>query len=365
MVRIMKKIVFFLAASVIMACSEETEDRDSSVTMDVPTVAWQQGRMTSRGMAEDFNNMVPATTVQPQSIGVWGWGGTGFSQSSGATVTEIANSEFTYNAADKHYHHGSWNATTGSASDEAYYWGTGDYSFYAYAPYTSTAASFDKTTLTLSVPEIGATDYVIANKVRSHNPATNTSIVPFIESGYSFRHIYACVQLAFAIEEKYAKLRYIDIKNVVMSVPGNGTATFTYDTSTQTASWGTAGTTDQMLTVKPHDGMPWKLGDMVGHAPGKYHSFALVYLRERLCEECPVTLEVTYDVYDLYNVKTRQNAVAKSTITFGKDVTTTEGGKKCFKAGYYYNLLVNIVPDYLYVMDDNDNGADGTIVVNE
>ena len=70
-------------------------------------------------------------------------------------------------------------------------------------------------------------------------------------------------------------------------------------------------------------------------------------------------LEVTYDVYDLNGQMTRKDVTTTSTVRLGNYVITTNSeGKKCLKAGYYYNVLIYIIPDYLYVLSDNDNGSD-------
>ena len=104
---------------------------------------------------------------------------------------------------------------------------------------------------------------------------------------------------------------------------------------------------------------PWYLGDNPNmHVSDKYHAYGHFYVMERYCDEAPITLEVTYDVYDLNGQMTRKDVITTSTVTLGNYVNTIRDGRKRLMAGYYYNVLIYIIPDYLYVLSDNDNGAD-------
>lgn len=66
----------------------------------------------------------------------------------------------------------------------------------------------------------------------------------------------------------------------------------------------------------------------------------------------PVT--ITYDVYDRGNNLLRKGETATSNLIFSRG----------YQPGYYYNIKIKIVPDFLYVMSDIDpDKPDGVVVV--
>lgn len=374
-----ERIMAYIAIGMtLVACStdeEEQRQERSDVAFSVPVEEWRSGTIATRAPSiTDFYQEAPVTAQKPTSIGVWGYNSNGdWMKSCDETPIPMKNIEFTYEeAGDKLYHKGTWNQSTNKAEGGAYPWGSNnkDYTFYAYAPYTSDAdAGYDKDTkqLTLRIPAVGTTDYLVAKTEKSHNPHNDGAIVKFTLADYTFKHITACIQLAFAIDSRYAQNRYLDIRKVTVAVNGGqgADATYTYNTTDGTATWSGTEADGKTMEVTA-TGAYWYLGDKTlegMHASERYHAYNHFYIKEQACDDAPITLKVTYDVYDMEGLLTRQGAVAESTLKLGPNVTTSSGGKKSFLSGYYYNVLVYIIPDYLYILSDNDNGADATLVL--
>lgn len=367
-----KSIVTYIAIAMsLVACTTDDGDQQQqgqqTVTLAVPVEEWRCGTTATRAPSfNDFNLNSPVTGKNPTTISVWGYNDTDWMKN--AANQPLQNVEFTYEPdGDKLYHKGTWNQSTGKAEDGAYPWGNGGtYSFYAVAPYTA-AAAFDKATQTLTLPisAVGETDYMVAKEIKSHKTKEDGAVVKFTQTDYQFKHITACIQLAFALDSRYAKNRYLHIKTVKATVGGvGGQAEYTYNPTKKTESMSGGETTEPLTLTLTTTENPWYIGDNPNmHVSDKYHAYGHFYVMERYCDEAPITLKVTYDVYDMKGLLTRKDAVAESTLTPGATITTSSGGKKSFLSGYYYNLLVYIIPDYLYILSDNDNGADATLVL--
>lgn len=349
----------------LVACStddgETQQQGQQTVALAAPVEEWRCGTTATRAPSfNDFNQNSPVTAENPKTIGVWGYNDTDWMKN----PAPMRNVEFTYEATgDKLYHKGTWNQSTNKPENGAYPWGDGGtFFFYAVAPYTANAAAFDKETktLTMTIPALSATDYMVAKQIKNHYTKTDGAIVKFTLTDYTFKHITACIQLAFALDSRYARNRYLDIKSVKAAVGGGvGQATYTYNPNDKTESWSATTTDATMLPLTDADSH-WYIGDNPNmHVSDKYHAFTHFYVKEQLCTDAPITLEVTYDVYDLNGQMTRKDVTTTSTVRLGNYVITTNSeGKKCLKAGYYYNVLIYIIPDYLYVLSDNDNGSD-------
>lgn len=229
---------------------------------------------------------------------------------------------------------------------------------------------------------------------------------------YRLQHLYAAVQFCFALDEKYAEQRYLHIKDVTITTDeafiGNDgelqVTTYTITkgiapndltfTTDETLNNGTpraivigewTPTNQFLLGVTSAEGIiindPGKLsatyqpGDAIPYVKDseKYFAFGNLYLwpqdnKERTGtdgEGKPVydpsgkpkqfKINVRYDVYDRTGQKTRENATANSIMTFPN---TGTGAITNFVAGSYYNILIKIKPDFLYVLSDTDASAD-------
>ncbi len=357
----------------LVACSTDDGDQQQqgqqTVTLAVPVEEWRCGTTVTRAPSfNDFNQNSPVTGKNPTEISVWGYNASGWMMN--ANNDPLQNILFKYEPdGDKLYHKGTWNQSTEKPDGGAYPWGNGGtYSFYAVAPYNDNAATdFDKETKTLTLPfdAVGKTDYMVAKDIKIHKTKEDGAIVKFTQTDYQFKHITACIQLAFALDSRYAKNRYLNIKTVKATVGGvGGQATYTYNLNNKSESLsGGEMTNTEPLPLTTTEN-PWYIGDNPNmHVSDKYHAYGHFYVMERYCDEAPITLEVKYDVYDLNGQMTRKDVITTSTVTLGNYVTTTREGRKCLRAGYYYNVLIYIIPDYLYVLSDNDNGADTVIKI--
>lgn len=231
------------------------------------------------------------------------------------------------------------------------------------------------------------------------------SCVDFTQEGYELQHLYAAVQFCFALDEKYAEQRYLHIKDVTITTDEAfkaddklkvTTYTITKDITSkdgalgdpvETAKNGTpraivigewTPTNQFLLGVKSEKGIiindPGKLsatyqpGDAIPYVKDseKYFAFGNLYLwpqdnKERtgpstyLDTPKQFKINVRYDVYDRTGQKTRENATANSIMTFPN---TGTGAITDYVAGSYYNILIKIKPDFLYVLSDTDASAD-------
>ena len=371
-----KRIVTYITIAMsLVACTTDDGDQQQqgqqTVALAAPVEEWHCGTTATRAPSfNDFNQNYPVTGKTPTTISVWGYNDSGWMKNAANPPEPLQNVEFTYEAeGDKLYHKGTWNQSTEQAGGGAYPWGNGGtYSFYAVAPYNDNSATdFDKATQTLTLPfdAVGKTDYMVAKEIKSHATKTDGAVVKFTQTDYQFKHITACIQLAFALDSRYAKNRYLNIKTVKATVGGvGGQATYTYNLNnkSESLSGGEMTNTEPLPLTTTEE--PWYIGDNPNmHVSDKYHAYGHFYVMERYCDEAPIKLEVEYDVYDLNGMMTRKGVTTTSTVTLGNYVTTIREGKKCLKAGYYYNVLIYIIPDYLYVLSDNDNGSDTVIKI--
>lgn len=67
------------------------------------------------------------------------------------------------------------------------------------------------------------------------------------------------------------------------------------------------------------------------------------------------TVECTYSVYDQDGTPTRQGVVARNQFSLGSLKDNADKAVTKIEAGYYYDLIVTLNPDYLYVLSDHDN----------
>lgn len=379
----MKTRIYILASLCLLmaACNQDDtaypNGEDNTVRLSMPIEEWKSGRTATRA---DMSGMTaPVSASMPDDIGVFGYIKDG-DWMKNINDEDLNNIQFTKQS-DNNYHKGYWDASTSDAADGAFKWESKNYCFYAYSPYIDGKATFDQATTTFTltnIPEQDATDRLVAAKLKEHNPSDNTNggnVVKFTGE-YMFKHIFACIQLGFAIDPEYAKLRYLDIRKVEASIDGSlQSGTYKHNASTGTGTWAssTADNTDpaSSFTYTTPADEHWYLGSKtltgIGtdnmHTPDIYHALGHFFIKEQKCADHPIKITVTYDVYDLKQQKTRSNVETSSSIILGGDnfVTKDNNNVKWLRPGYYYNVLINIVPDFLYVLSDNDNGADLTI----
>lgn len=444
-----------LAALVLTACSTDDDltgqpvsDNSSIISFGLNSGGWQNGRPDTR--AAQISDVGAPTTAQPNNIGVWGYymtkgtyGDVGepipndyrvMDKKEGVNTNEAryetlsnyllpltSTSTHTPNNKDKHYSEGTDNINT---TDGSFPWEAQKYMFYCYAPHVDHIAGMNESDVSFgptddykdfkltNVPSISNTDIVIAKQRRPWYRLQNTSAptvgygscVNFTDDGYRLQHIYAAVQFCFALNTKYADIRYLHIKDVQITTEealasGDPKHVVTYNVTKDVRSYNGSITWDpeaqESTGANTVSVTPWKrqgddkhfiLGTSLapfddGLTPGKdytkspmvdkYYSYGCLYIApQHNCEKLingsgdvvddtsspkKFHMVVTYDVYDRKGLCTRQNAQASSDLQFLlKDVSLDPG----FEAGKYYNAYIMINPDYLYVLSDKDNTAD-------
>ncbi len=299
--------------------------------------AWMPGRVVTRA---DISTIPAPATVQPEEIGVFAYQGANTEYNEEITAGVVLNNERMVYASVGGDHYPHYEPTSANPP----LWRNTTYHLYAYAPYEAGAG--------ITMPEMtdfhwgtsGAplvvddVDRLVARAPVTHKPITDKQCAQFIGEK-PLDHIYAALQFAFKLHDDYARLRYLHIRSVSVS-------NWTDDSSIGTLE-------QETCYIRTSD----------------YTPYGCLYVQPATNEAVGTfTISITYDVYDLTDQITRQNVVTTASMQFVDANLTTyvdnqgklvnEGGKKGFAAGYYYNVLISIVPDFLYVLSDNDQSAD-------
>lgn len=239
-----------------------------------------------------------------------------------------------------------WNGSSLSSSINLE---TGNYNFYGYAPKTNDrTATFDLGNKTLTIPSIPA---LYDKDLMVIKPCSTTVISDDISSrtktvALQMDHLLAKITPCFYLNSEYAKLRNIKIKKVEFffdKAPAyNATIKYasdystTWDPGTEAATTVTAfsNTNGTDLTITTAE-------------------FGCCYI---VPEQPASTLKmkVTYDVYDKVNNTTpiRSDEVVNKVIIKQKGTIIDK-----LSAGNNYILNIQVVPTYLYVLSDNDQGS--------
>lgn len=217
-------------------------------------------------------------------------------------------------------------------------------------------------------------------------------------------HIYSCLQIGFRVGHTYADLRYIHIKSVKIK-RNNGTYTYTQNTgdTTEGSFALTSGTNTpvdfnvpQVYIDTKNENYNKKIASPSGlilstgagtivypdgtgmdtYTQGKslngtdsskeagekpFLTWGRVLFAPNLYtgitnQSDGFNLEIVYDVYTLHGQKTRYNVTQTMNVkrNLFMDPNNKSNPISAFAAGSYYNLLIDINPDYLYVLADDD-----------
>ena len=306
--RIMKKVIFALAAVVALAaCSKE-----QTVSFD-------------KGAAIGFDTFVDnATRVDPsltkETMKNVGFGVYGFVTNSGVTAPLFTNEEIY------------WTDDKGWTYDVKQYWIDGaTYDFAAIAPYGEydvTAAG--RNGVTLGFENDGITDLLYAQ----NNEAPHTTV------GFTFKHLLSKVKFTF--ENKY------DATNTVIAVKGinitnaysEGTAELSRDTNGVTAVWTP---TDATNTRNLAFGDAVNAGNYIAQTESASSANSLL-----LIPTASTTYNVEFTIELLYQtgVDGNDNPVYEKLTGYAHSVSLTHD----FEFGKSYNVATtidytNIVPD--------------------
>ncbi len=324
------------------------------------------------------NTDIPAIT--PESIGVWA-----FNTSDDPTK----DSGMVFHNQEMFYLQGEKVKSQSWYQDPAFEW-HGDnqwayspekkwisstpYKFLAYAPYSSETANAataydDPQTLTLyHVPRAGAADYIISSKIHAYTSIESDGSTTFDSwQTLYMQHILSRLRFCFMLGSKYVDLRTIHLKSMdIDNDEGNlFTVTVNYEDDGSgaylpTLSWvpeATSGTLSHTLLTEP------EVEDYVvlSKENTEYQPFASCYVYPGQ-ELQTIKVTVTYDVFDMDGQLLRQNDTASNTLWLGLSAENSIA-ERVLTPGYYYDVNIAIQPSFLYVLSDNDPGADGAIVI--
>jgi len=163
------------------------------------------------------------------------------------------------------------------------------------------------------LPQYSDIDYILSS------PSTPKSDHLF----FSMAHQMAMIRCAIKTYEGYNDLRTVKLVSFKVTAPSTSTNIF----SSVTLSDG--------LTITPQE----------------YTPILMFYVNPSVSGQANKTIgvEAVYDIYDKDGQITRKNC--KSTKTFTISSLTLAAGK-------YYDILILLDPEFLFVLSDNDDTAD-------
>lgn len=160
----------------------------------------------------------------------------------------------------------------------------------------------------------------------------------------TMHHRKALIRFAFKLDPRYAKIRYINIKEITFREVGSDTAP---------------------IVAKMNDGGLVLTPDP---SPAGYACAGYCYIDPAVIKgSTNLQLFCSYDIYDKdadFSTPdadnsahlTRKDVVATNTLQLSKLIySSSASADKQIKSGYYYDLNITLNPDYLYVLSDHDN----------
>ncbi|MBQ0074200.1 MAG: hypothetical protein KBT34_08385, partial [Prevotella sp.] len=192
-------------------------------------------------------------------------------------------------------------------------------------------------------------------------------------------HVTALLRLHFKVDERYDKIRKIVLRKVKITKVGDTTLSPAYEFTLNASQ-----TIDTSLPEAERPGFLltpvskfYAYGYMKpSHSYDGYTALSSVDGLSWGASATPIsaniklTLECTYDIYendiitnitngtlntDLSAHCTRRSVTATNAFTFGTTTASTGNTITKIKAGHYYDLLITINPDYLYVLAEHDD----------
>lgn len=238
----------------------------------------------------------------------------------------------------------SWDSS--ALSTNALHLEAGSYWFYGLMPKTD-GASFNLANNTLSATGIPglSTDNAMLIRIDEGVHSNRTLVIAQNQkeatASLKMDHLMAKVTPHFYINAAYNNVRTIKVKKVEFSIDNASkyTASINYTNPVKpVVSWTSASTKNLSLTAFENTSdAPALTTDK--QAIGQFF----------LCPAQSVEnlkMRVTYDVYDKKGALTRENVTAENSILKLKNESIT--------AGTNYELNIQVVPTYLYILSDND-----------
>lgn len=168
------------------------------------------------------------------------------------------------------------------------------------------------------------------------------------------KHAMAMLRLFFQVDDNYDKVRKIVLREVTIKKDDENKIVFN-------SAGNTAFTTiDEapgfLLTTKENTAAS-KLVAFCYMKPSHDYDKTALSWTNCISNGTPLTFQCTYDIYDKDEPITAEHCTRK-----GVTATNTTTLKMVFngsaveiKAGHYYDLMITINPDYLYVLAEHDN----------
>lgn len=379
----------------VVACSHDEdivlipEQEPSPILFGNPTtgnVEWINGRTDTRATNE-------ISSVIPDDIGVFAFGdgpnttyifknqqvfykeGKSF-KNEGTYKYTWDYEQNTYNETNEKTgeEHNLWPYTTDNSAVVPRYWVAMNYRFFAYSPWFPDAnvsvsaenySGFNSFTWK-NVPGFSDKDFVLANEIHPVSVTADEldlSKTPYTVQGdltkakvvkFRMRHILSRIRFFFKMSAEYRKIRKIELNSLTVITAGRvKTATFNFNNNEwdETVHWSNeqAGTADP-VTLANVEGEEYVIKTEYPADP-----FTSVYVYPQN-DFNALEMELNYTVYDSEGLVTRNARVTNT-------VKISPAWK--LKAGYYYDIKINVVPDYLYVLSDNDQDFDGYVIIKD
>lgn len=273
-------------------------------------------------------------------------------------------------------------------ADAAPEWKLGLTEAYAYAPYQLADVSMSTTAggaLNLftwqHIPSVVTEDYLLAYSKCSYDRGNGSVDNPYDHIPFRFMHTMARVRVMFQLSAEFQRYRTIEIVDVQVQQPA---ARYTLAYTPDAYSWDSRYTdyTKSVMSWTPEANdaaasLPIAMEEYAylqvpgdksiettpglwlcreqeaeyyyredGHSDDYYEPWGSFYLVP-YAFSTPVSLIVTYNVYDNQRLVARRQSTDKA--TFKLDTTPWTPA-----AGTCYNMLVTINPDWIFVLTDSD-----------
>lgn len=228
----------------------------------------------------------------------------------------------------------------------------GLYYFFGYMPWNDNA-SFNVSTLTLNIPNIPALSLSNAMLIKAckKNIDSGENSIPL-----EMDHLMAKVTPYFYIDPEYNAFRDIKIKKVSLNIPQSSGYLFNAEVvynnvdgspTSYTTNW-TKGAAKAFTVSRSVASaseallLPENKNDAV--SLGEFY----ICPQQNIDE---LSMTVTYDVYDEKGHITRADATATNAIL------QNVSGSKFLERANHYKLYILVIPSYLYVLSDYDEGS--------
>lgn len=231
------------------------------------------------------------------------------------------------------------------------------YTLYAYMPQRegtklTNANATDNTNASLTftnIPGIGSEDIMVSQAADITVGSTEQTVALKMD------HLLARITLQFTINAEYNNLRTIKIRKVDFSLPETNpiktySSTITYGTDRPTV-WNapSSQSTEPNTTYNIYSGEQNNGRQILSTDPT---TLGVCYVVPIQSIE-GLQMRVTYDVLDKAGVVTRPNEVVTNKVIIKQNSTAVNK----LTAGNNYKLNIQVIPTYLYVLSDNDQGS--------